>query len=449
MVMSSNIAKGRLSKAGTSDISVELQHKQSKLDLLDNTTLTSFPIPNIDVENTRFNTTKSSISSNPTTPINKKHNVTSIICSPATSDFINISKRGKPNTLSEYKNTIMTNLHSLKSAERKSPVLRSMTASSVQTTDSMNTNDRIRSLANSLISRTAMGSSKKTTPPSSLDYESSMYDYRLVLQQSENYNSLVKKVSKGDVNTNMGETFKTATGSNAIDHSSYTDMYIQSLYQDIILKDESKPQIQCVICESPVFENDKYFNRILNFKGIICENCFHNKNNSSMSIMIDNVKDITISEDNYYGSDDVDVLKKKGANKELLAHDCTPIDVDIDIYSSLDDTCHTVQLQIDSTMQSDEDDTTEYGIYQNMDFFQPYEDNDDGDNHRNNRFGRNRDDNFERIIRRLKKIERSDLRIRQSIADLRGTVPQRYAITIHTNDDYTSVWNAIKRRFVK
>lgn len=402
--MDAGVTKSLLSRTSTLNISVGLQHKQSKLDLLDNKTLTSFPLPNIN-ENTTNHCGSGRVNS-----------VGTVDSLTSSTNTFHGPKRWKSSILfGEYKNYNKSS-NGVR-IDRNSPMLRSRTASSIQTIDSMgniliNSSERIKySLTDSMTSRTAMGSSKTTTPPSSVDYESTFYDYRLVLEQSE------KKGNRGSGGNNVSENkhadVMTRTECSAtIENSKNTDIYIQSLYQELMEKDESRRQIQCMVCDLPVFEDDEYFNRILDFKGVVCENCLRN-HDSNLSTTRKIEKNMNMEE----------------------SLDLSPSPVD-DIYSSMDETNHTIQLQLDTTIQSEED-TTEYGIYGNIDFFR----NDDTEN-RNHFCGMKKtgDDNFGKIIRRLRRIERTDLRLRQSIADLRSGS--------EGFNEYDSFWNTLKSRFL-
>lgn len=409
-----------INKLTTPEISVGLQHKQSKLDLLDNTLLTSFPLPNIDKESNDNNT------------YSTKNKINTLVDSiTSNNEFVTINKDAKLNIISESKRNA-SNLDYLRS-DKYSPILSSITTLSGQTTFSLNnTNNKVKSMTNSLISRTCKPSSKKTTPPSSLDYESSLYDYRLVLEESENN---VRKVNKNiykieennETERDLKENYPTT-----VNQSTHTDIYIQSLYQNLIDNDFSTQEIQCMICKSPVFEDSEYFNKILDFKGIVCENCIR--------------KNDKIGKTSLY---EIDSSKFENKHETLLNY------IDDTIYS-LDQTSHTIQLQFDRTIENeevndscyydnddfydDDEDTTEYGIYQNINFLRDH-------NNNFNKLHRKNDGNFERVIRKLKRIERTDLRIRQSIADLRGFNQSQFNGNYQSNGDYPSFWGLIKKTF--
>ena len=382
-------------------MSVGLRHKQSKLDLLDSKTLTSFPLPNI--SEVGANTSNyERVSSRGT----EDSQLSSF-------DSIYVPKRWKSSmVLGEYKSFSKSNNNCVK-VEKSPSILRSRTASSTQTMDTssnimISSNQRMKhSLTDSVMSKNLMGSSKTTTPPSSLDYESTFYDYRLVLKQSEQNGNAGRDICRNNVAEEITKNGGSATIENS--KNTDTDMYIQSLYQELLQKDESKPQIQCMVCDLPVFEDDEYFSRILDFKGVVCENCIqrHDSDNDT---------------------------KVKASRTHSPIGDVMSLASAMDLYSSIDETNHTIQIQYDTTIQSDED-TTEYGIYgNNMNFFR-------NDKIESRFYGteKGRNDNFGKIIRRLRRIERTDLRIRQSIADLRSRS--------ELSTEYTSMWSSVKNRF--
>lgn len=408
--------KNRTNKSAVSEISVGLQHRQSKLDLLDNTLLTSFPLPKIDND--------SSINSIYCTK-NKEHQLTDSLTS--NNESVSTCKGLKLNHISE--NKYASNLDCFKS-DKYSPILSSMTISSDKTTYSINNSDKIKSITNSLTSKTFKPSSKITTPPSSLDYESSFYDYRLVLAESEN---IIKKLNKSIYRNEENDKIERDYEENClttVNQSLHTDKYIQSLYQDLINKDCSATEIQCMICKSPVFEDSDYFNKILEFKGVVCENCFR-KNDKSRK-------------PSFYAIDSNNFESKQETPSRYI---------DDTIYS-LDETSHTIQLHFDITeneeindshyygndLYEDDEDTTEYGIYQNINFLRDSNNNID-------KFQRSKDDNIEKVIRKLKRIERTDLRIRQSIADLRSSGQSQFGINYQYNENYSSFWSLIKKTF--
>lgn len=391
--MDTHASKSQLGKANMGDLSVRIKHRPSNLDLLDNKTLTSFPLPDTFSGN-------HSITNN---SINETKYITSEY------DSGKRVRRGQSNNiLSEFKT------YSPKH-EKKSPLLHSMTASSSQTSYCTEHEERIKSMNNSIMSKNITNSSKRTSPPSSLDYQSSLYDYRLVLQQSEKKMDTMRQEHKNSqkysnttdykISDNINETLKTENTGN-IYNTSNTDLYIQSLYNDLFSKEETSPVLQCLNCNSPTI---KIENTSIHSKGIICQNCFHNKD--TLIYCNDNVKEVNLAD----------------VHDDLFS--ISP-PTDIAASSMNDETCNTIQILMDTTIMSDGEDTTDYGIFQNIDFL-----HDDTDN----RFKRNID-NFEKIIRKLRRIERTDLQIRQSIADLRGA-------TYTANNRNSSIWSSIKRRF--
>lgn len=398
--MDAGAAKYLLSRSSTSNMSVGLRHKQSKLDLLDSKTLTSFPLPNISEDSGNSNSFEG-VSSR-TTDVSQLSSF----------DSIYVPKRWKSSmVLGEYK-AFNKNDNNGVNIDKSASILRSRTTSSVQTMDTVsnimiNSNERMKhSLTDSMVSKTLVGSSKMTTPPSSLDYESTFYDYKLVLKLSEQNGNPSRDICEDNIADETTKTGGSATIENTKNEN--TDMYIQSLYQELMQKDESKPQIQCMVCDLPVFEDAEYFSRILDFKGVVCENCIqrHDSDNDT---------------------------EDRASRTHSSAEDVVSLASAMDLYSLIDETNHTIQIQLDTTIQSDED-STEYGIYGNMDFFR--------NDHTGNKFygtEKGKNDNFGKIIRQLRRIERTDLRIRQSIADLRSRN--------ELSNEYTSMWSSVKNRF--
>jgi hypothetical protein len=283
---------------------------------------------------------------------------------------------------------------------------------------SNNFNKSKSSLPNSIMSQNLVGTSKNTTPPSSIDHKSPFYDYRLVLELQQNNKK--QKTLSIDTQTKKSNYFNNT--STSIKQPKVTDMYIQSIYADIYKKTTDDAEIKCTLCNDPVFDNNYYFNTMLEFKEIICESCMNKSHNRSDMLHHNYNTNNNDNDDNNDDNNDND-------------DDC--ISSTLDMHTSLNGTNNTIRLNLDTTILSDENRTIQDDQMKIMNFFKNSRYNISND-HKIHKCSSN---NFDQVIKNLKNIERHDLKIRQSIADFRGVNKK-----IESNNTF---WSSFKRKFIK
>lgn len=387
-----------------------LQEKSSNLDLLDSTTLTLFPRP--DVGFTQKLNKKKNVNNDGDGDYSKNINSQKLLL---VEDYIKPKKNENHiNTVKNSKSTF--SLYQQKKKNRSIQQLKNFlndTKLATKSFSSLNTTIIKQSLnsstATSYSRNIVTGNSKNNTQPSSLDYQSEFYDYRLVLEQSNDYDN--------NNNNNVG-TLKTE--SKIFEGTTTTDLYIQSLCQDLNNNYNKKDietdrediiTIQCVVCEIPLFIQKQYFKTVSNFNEIVCENCIDTYNQLYYS-----------SESNNNDNEDDDEIYEENGDQA----------VPIDIYSFKSDTNGTIYLPFDTTLQSSHNETDILGnINQTL-----YINNNNDDNILKRNL-------FDKLIKNLKDIEKKDLTLRQSITDFRDFNRQSTSYYNH------SFWDFIKNKLVR
>lgn len=441
-----------------------VQHRQSKLDLLDSSRMTSFPQPSMTSSEDSHSVGRNTLASvkeekqqqqqQQQEPIQQtpKYSIT----------YSKDGNRSRTNTITLHRikstPTIGTDVYdeikTLSIASKKeldSEATKCRVIGSNPERKSIILSNKDFSMSNSFdLEDNPTYPSKVITPLSSLDYESDLYDYRLVLESSSNsHNGSKNKISK-KLTANRGEPSPRIypVGNDTcttVKSSEYPDMYIQSMYENDNISQERGVHLKCKICQKNVFDGGKYINNeILTLENIECESCLRNRDRNNNN----NIEPI-ITED---------------MELEL------PLDsLDLETDTSLDQTNNnTIQLDLDTTIQTGDpyflDDRERDGDgageneqrevcnvsdnknLQNI-FVSPksetFRELDHEDDDKVKIFGG--------VINRLKTIERNDLRIRQSISDFRThdyENENQMRGKKRANED-SSIWVSIKNRFRK
>lgn len=383
-------------------MSILLHHRQSKLHLLDSTTMTSFPSPQMTTNTPLAN---SDLMADKARSFNSANSISHLHLTYQDGNIqeeVDVSI----NTHKILDSFINRTKHHL-AYSKSTPYL--STTKNIDIDTQLNGNYKF-SVSDSIMSNNIISTSKLTTPPSSYDYTSPYYDYRLVLENSEheNINTRNTEIPNKQEQKKEQEHFMPSIKIN--------DMYIKSIYDDIYLKSKIKPEIKCITCDLPVFDNEKYINKFLEFDEIICESCINNKSRNNSQ-----------------------------ENARFHADSST-----LDIYPSPNDTNNTIQVYLDTTIQSDDNLTIEQQRIMNSFILANINDKgNENDTNINNSYKHNK---YANIIVNLKNIENHDLKVRQSIADFRNLGNINNSSYNHNNtafnDKVISLWSFLKRRFI-
>lgn len=456
--MDGNTTYSQTSRKSTVSFPYSIQHKQSKLDLLDSSTLTSFPLPKMNTENSSLISSVDKMhETQPQAAMDNEGKPKNIHLAPVISPITYTAGRVNAHPSEDkgkgcdprrflYKSKTMSSLNE--------KALHGVIDITTKEVDFANENQK-SSVADSFVLKDIMGSSKVTTPPSSLDYQSPFYDYRLVLEKGQGSKAQPKEIAQSSIsncksqklsevqlkNDNDKWTKQNLESNNDTPNRQYfehsTDLYIQSIYNELNGREKQYNTIRCHACNILVFKessSDLYLQNALQMKPseIKCEDCIH----------ADTLKPATASSDHNNSNNN----KDEDGFTEYNTESKSPFTLQpLARYTSIEDTDNTIQIMLDTTVMSNEDDneqveTTEYRQFQNVIFFNDLSydasTTSNSDNGNTNKTG----NKFVGVIKSLKRIERNDLKLRQSIADFR---------TYSGMDEDSSIWSAIKRSLIK
>lgn len=364
------LSKGKF-KWSNNDKSTEpaiLHQRQSKLDLLDTTTFTSFPAPELIKE------------------INKP-----------SEDMLRIRSNVRQRSVERINS---------RSTRSKSRSTLGDSKTIIEAKDIPNQNPKSETNFNFMTSLgsaeyTANHISKNETPPSSCDHESPFYDYRLLLEEKDASIWKIETVKEDSSTADTKVKPQQNEGGSQLKPIISSDMYIQSIYDELYKSEEVSIEIKCSSCFKPVFENHEYINKILDLKAIICEDCMNIRYQPNESF-----------------------------NKSVSQFST----FEIENFTELNSTNNTVQIYLESTANENEDEITDNGRPQEIRFFSNNDSN----------ITEFVNQGLNSVIKRLKEIERKDLKIRHSIADFR----QVQQMQRHRNGSL-SLWGTIKHMFLK